>query len=210
MFVVDSLVVVGVAVASLGTIHETDGVQHRTFCLRNAGEQAVSLEQGYTSCGCTTIDYSRAATLQPGDTTHVTLHFNPRGKGGEFYESGTIAYRRASNGQVSGRKFVQMAMDGICITSEETLLRQFPIRVSERIRLSADHFDLGRMSRGEKKERNVVVLHQDEENRQELIPVTFVVDESVGKGLQHVVRSITTRCGDASVSFNVVFDVLVE
>jgi len=203
----DTLIVVGMSVVSLGTIHEADGVQARTFHLHNGGENAVSLVQGYTSCGCTTIDFAKAAMIQPGDTTQVTLSFNPRGKGGEFYESGTLVYNTPSTSNV--RKRVQMVLEGTCVTSEETLMKQFPIRIVDGIRLSANRFDLGRMSRGEKKERNVVVLHQDEENRQERIPVTFIADEKVGKGLQHIVRTYSTKQGDKTITFHVTFDVII-
>ena len=37
MWLVDSLVVIGLSTLQIGTIHDTDGVVERTFCLRNAG-----------------------------------------------------------------------------------------------------------------------------------------------------------------------------
>lgn len=46
-----------------------------------------------------------------------------------------------------------MTLTGTCITSEETLLRQFPVRISDHLRLSTDRFDLGVMRQGESKER---------------------------------------------------------
>ena len=63
MLVADTLVVIGLSAISLGTIHEADGVQQRTFWLRNAGQEAVALQQGYTSCGCTTIDFAKGHRL---------------------------------------------------------------------------------------------------------------------------------------------------
>lgn len=194
----DSLIVIGLATISLGTIQESDGVVERTFWLRNAGPDSVSLVQGYTSCGCTTIHFSQGATVAPADSTSVTLRFNPRGKGGEFYESGTLVYGAA-------RKRIQLALEGECITSEETLLRQFPIRLSDSLRLSADHFDLGVMRTGETKERTVVVLHTDG-NRRERIPIVFTVDETMKKGLQHI--SYPIKIGPHSV--NVTLDVVIK
>lgn len=46
-----------------------------------------------------------------------------------------------------------MTLTSTCITSEETLLRQFPVRISDHLRLSTDRFDLGVMRQGESKER---------------------------------------------------------
>ena len=87
MLVADTLVAIGFATISLGTIKEADGVQERTFWLRNAGTEAVMLVQGYTSCGCTTIQFDKDKSIAEGDSTCVTLRFNPQGKGGEFEET---------------------------------------------------------------------------------------------------------------------------
>lgn len=185
IFAADTLIAIGLSTISLGTIQEADGVQEHLFCLRNAGTEAVRLTEGYSSCHCTTIVFDKNATILPGDSTHVALRFNPQGKGGDFYESGTLMYE--VEGKASGeRKAITVAMEGTCITSEETLLRQFPVRINDSIRLSTDHFDLGFMNVGETKERNVVVLYRSEGDRQECIPITFTVDEQTPKGLQHI------------------------
>ncbi len=48
MLPIDSLVTIGLATVSLGTINEADGRQEHEFWLRNAGTEAVSIVQGYT------------------------------------------------------------------------------------------------------------------------------------------------------------------
>jgi hypothetical protein len=202
MLVADTLVAIGLATVSLGTIQEADGVQESTFWLRNDGTEAVVLVQGYTSCGCTTIDFSKDQPIAVGDSTTVTLRFNPRGKGGEFEETGTIVYG-------PHRKRVQMSMVGTCITSEETLLKQFPVRISDDIRLSVDRFDLGIMRVGETKERNVIILHRDESNRQERIPIVFTVDASMPKGLQHIDYPVKTKYQGRDLSLTITLDVLI-
>lgn len=214
MLLTDSLIVLGLASVSLGTIQEADGPREHTFWLLNTGTQAVTLQQGYTSCGCTTIRFDQQAVISPADSTAVTLHFNPRGKGGEFREVGTLRYTShapAEAGGVAASRHLQLTLTGTCITSEETLLRQFPIRVSDRLRLSADRFDLGYMSPGEQKQRNVVVLHRGHDgDRQERHKVTFRVDEHTPKGLQHVVRELKTRDGHTEVTLKVTLDVIVK
>ena len=203
MFVADTLVAIGLATLSLGTIQEADGVQERTFWLRNAGTEAVTLVQGYTSCGCTTIQFDKDKSIAVGDSTKVILRFNPQGKGGEFEETGTIVYG-------PNRKRVNLSMVGTCITSEETLMRQFPIRISDQIRLSADHFDLGIMHISETKERNVIILHRDENNRQERIPITFTVDANTPKGLQHIPYSTKTLVQGKEQTLTITLNVLVK
>jgi len=199
MLLVDSLIVIGMATVNIGTIYEADGPKEHSFWLRNAGTEIVKLQQGYTSCGCTTIHFDSQRSIKPGDSTKVTLHFNPRGKGGEFHEMGTIVYG-------AKKKRVNMTMTGKCITSEETLLRQFPVRISDNLRLSANRFDVGIMHVGETKERNVVVLHCDENNRQERIPVRLTVDKKTPKGLQHLTCPVETKVKGKRQILNIHFD----
>ena len=203
VLVADTLVAIGLASISLGTIQEADGVQERTFWLRNDGQEAVAMVQGYTSCGCTTIEFAKDEAINPGDSTCITLRFNPRGKGGEFEETGTIVYG-------PNKKRVQMSMSGTCVTSEETLMRQFPVRISDNIRLSANRFDLGIMHAGETKERGVVILHRDEGNRQERTTIAFTVDAQTPKGLQHIVRTITTSENGNKNKIEITLDFLVK
>ena len=191
------------AALSLGTIHEADGVQEHTFWLRNCGSEAVTVVQGYTSCGCTTIEFAKDEAIVPGDSTCVTLRFNPQGKGGEFLETATLIYS-------PNRKRLQLSLIGTCITSEETLLRQFPVRLSDSLRLSTNRFDLGRMAIGETRERNVIVLHRHDNNRQEAIRITFTADEKHGKGLQHIAYPITIGEGNDSIQTTITLDVFIK
>jgi len=209
MFVADSLIVIGLATVSLGTIHEADGVQERDFWLRNAGTEAVVLTQGYTSCGCTTVAFPKDSLIQPGDTAAITLRFNPRGKGGDFEETATLIYSLQSEKQKiyslqSKRETVHLSLTGSCITSEETLLRQFPIRINDTLRLSADRFDLGIMHVGETKERTVVILHRGQADRREPILITFTPDASTPKGLQHIPYPVKTGNGEITVTLDVI------
>ena len=203
MLVADTLVAIGFATISLGTIQEADGVQEQTFWLSNAGTEAVTLVQGYTSCGCTTIQFDKDKPIAVGDSTCVTLRFNPQGKGGEFEETGTIVYG-------SHRKRINLSMVGTCITSEETLMRQFPVRISDDIRLSTNRFDLGIMYIGETKERNVIILHCDENNRQERISIKYAVDTKTPKGLQHIPYSIKTKVKGKEQPLTITLDVLIK
>lgn len=203
MLFIDSLVVLGLATVSLGTIHEADGVQTRSFWLRNDGTEAVALVQGYTSCGCTTIQFDKNQPIAVGDSTSVILRFNPQGKGGEFEETGTIVYG-------SNRKRIQVSMIGTCITSEETLMRQFPIRISDDLCLSTNRFDLGIMHVGETKERGIVILHREEGNRQERIPVKFAVDAKTPQGLQHIPYQIETKVKGKTQILTITLDVLIK
>lgn len=194
----EKIVVLGVSALSLGTFNEADGEQKATFWIGNTGDEPVTLVQGYTSCGCTTIDFEKNAVIAPGDSTCVFLTFNPQGRGGEFLESGTIVYG-------NGRQRVTMTISGSCISSEETLLRQFPIRLADNLRVSADSFDLGIMSVGHEKTVNVVVLHRNQGDRRELIPVTFKPSATMRQGVHHVAQYISTSDGKHTIKITLSF-----
>ncbi|MBQ9575413.1 MAG: DUF1573 domain-containing protein [Muribaculaceae bacterium] len=203
MIVADTLVVIGLATASLGTIQETGGVQEHTYWLRNDGREAVMLQQGYTSCECTTIQFDRYGQVQPGDSTPVTLRFNPQGRGGEFNVTGTVVYG-------TERKRVKLAMTGTSLLSEETLMRRFPVKVSDNLRLSTDRFDLGVMHPGETKERSVVVLHRDENDRTESLSITYRPDDKTPKGVQHIPYTVTTTEQGKPRQLVITLDVLIK
>lgn len=211
----DSLVVIGMAALSLGTIREADGVVERTFLLCNAGEHAVTLQQGYTSCGCTTIFFAKDSSIDAGDTTTVRLRFNPRGKSGEFYETGTLVYAVSTDS--SSKKAVVLSLEGTCLSSEESLAQQFPIRATDSLWLSANRFDLGVMTAGESKERGVVILHRSEmdddgmpHDRQELVTVRLTIDAQMPKGVQHIRQAINVRHSGKDMSIPITFDVCVK
>lgn len=184
MWVADKLVIIGMATMSLGVIHEKDGPRRTEFRVKNTGDRPETMVQGYTSCGCTTLTFDKAQPVPPGDSTRIVLSFDPTGRGGDFYESGTIVYG-------TDRERLQVAIEGTCVTSEMTLMRQFPIRLSDELRLSTDRFDLGVMAPGEKREVNVVVLHREDNDRREIVTVT-VRAESATMGVhrqRHVFRT---------------------
>lgn len=205
------LIVIGAAVLNIGTINEADGIVERSFWLRNDGCQPVAIVQGYTSCGCTTVAFPKDSLINVGDSVAVTLRFNPRGKGGEFYESATLscASRPGLGAQSPARDHLSLALEGTCITSEETLLLQHPIAVSETLRLSRNRFDLGYMSVGAVSERTVSVWHRDT-NQTEPFTISLSITPDMKKGLNHVPQVITIHTSDGDEQATVVFDVIVR
>lgn len=206
--IADTLIVLGLATANLGTIYEESGAQERTFLLQNKGDHTLTLLQGYGSCGCTTVHFQQGRQLAPNDTASVTVKFNPRGKGGDIYETATVVYLPTDSDQ---RKLLPLVLTGKCITSEETLMKQFPIRISDSLRLSTDRYDLGIMHVGETKERHVVLLHYDPRTGlgkgcQELIPIHFTVDATTPKGLQHIAYPVKV----GGLSIPITLDVLIK
>ena len=141
--------------------------------------------------------------MQPGDSSRVVLRFNPQGRGGEFNVTGTVVYGEE-------RKRVRLAMTGNSVLSEETLMKRYPIAVSDHLRLSTDRFDLGVMHPGETKERSVVVLHRDENDRAETLTVTYTPDADMPRGLQHIPCTVTTTEQGRPRQLVITLDVMVK
>lgn len=200
--ITDILHLIGAATIALGTIHESDGVQRHTFWLRNDGRQTVTLQQGYTSCGCTTIEFEAGKSIAPGDSASVTLQFNPRGKSGDFYESAMLKYLPEGK--------VQMALEGECVPSASSLLRQYPITVSDNLRISKARFDIGIMRVGASRTLHVGALHLDQKNRVETIDIPFTVTAEMPKGLQHIERVVKVKDGKRDATFKVILDVVIK
>lgn len=201
------LVPIGLATIMLGTILESDGVQEHQFWLRNDGAQAVVLQQGYASCHCTTIEFQQGATVLPSDSTSVTLRFNPQGKGGEFYESGTVRYATTDN---ATSKTATVAFEGTCVTSEETLLRQFPVQLNDHLSLSRDRFDFGIMAPGTQRTAYVTVLHWEEDCRRETLPVVFTAPLTSSLSPLTLKIPLTTSDSGKPFEFTVMIDVIVR
>lgn len=205
------LIVLGTAVLNIGTIYEADGIVERTFSVLNEGPQPVTIVQGYTSCGCTTVTFPKDSLINAGDTISVTLRFNPRGKGGEFYETAhlkTAPPQPSPSGEGRGGALC-LTLTGTCITSEETMLLQHPVVVNERLRLSRDRFDLGYMSVGEERERTVSVWHRDTDTT-ETSTIRFVVSPETPKGLNHIPYTISIHTPDGDCSTVIMLDVVVK
>lgn len=218
------LIVIGLSVLNIGTIREDGGIVTRSFWLRNDGQTTVTLVQGYTSCGCTTIDYPHDAVLAPGDSAQVTLHFNPRNKGGEFYENGTVVYTANNEQSMMGngtgatkqcaakRYFVNMALEGNCITSDETLLRQHPVVIDDALRISTNRYDLGYMSVGQKRTLSVSAIISDGTSwqRTQFVDVSMTIDATMPKGKQHLTRTFEVDVYGKKREFTVTYDVIIQ
>lgn len=169
--------VIGVAATlfNFGIIHERDGnVSHR-FMLRNDSQTAVRICQTYPSCGCTTISCD-TALVAPHDSVAVDVSFAPYNRGGDFYETASLVIASQTDTTV-----VTLALEGTVITSEETLMRQYPVRQGE-LRLSTDTLHMGEVRRGTSKTMFVGVMPGLQADLRQSVPVTFVADKKVEWG----------------------------
>lgn len=198
------LVVCGSMILNLGTIREADGVVERTFMLRNEGKTPATLVQGYTSCGCTTIQLPADSLLAAGDSTTITLRFNPRGKSGPFYESGTVVYLSSPSTE---RQRLQLVLEGECESSDETLQRQYPFSVAPELRASAREFDLGNVQRGQHVERYLSLLWTKEGNVRQLLKLDFTPPANLKAGINHVQQKVSVSRNGKTYNLNITYHI---
>ena len=76
---------------NFGEIEEADGVVSHEFHYRNTTDKFIAIERVYSSCGCTSGEYSRRP-LKPGGEAIFTVVFDPTERGGKVDKSVTITY----------------------------------------------------------------------------------------------------------------------
>lgn len=183
-----NLVNVALASFAFGTIMEAEGPRSHDFWLRNDCDKPFAITQTFASCGCTTIHANMTDSIQPGDSTKVTVSFNPRGRGGEFYETATIVCRGKSLDPNPYK--VTLSIEGSVVTSEETLRNQFPYQIDDSTYISDKTRDLGVMKTGSRKTVYYSLLHLAEgENawqnaRIEHRNFEVVITDEMGKGVK--------------------------
>lgn len=170
------VITVAMAAINFGVIQERNGAVSHRFVLRNASDVPVRICQTYPSCGCTTISCD-TSHVPPRDSVPVDVSFNPAGRGGEFYETASIVVASASDTSV-----VTLSVEGEVQTSEETLLRQYPVRRGS-LWLTTDTLRMGEVRRGASRTMHLGVLRDMRSGDHLSLPVTFRADDKAGWGL---------------------------
>ena len=72
-----------------GTVQEKNGPVSHTFKFTNTGNAPLVIISAKTSCGCTKPSFPKQP-IQPGDSSEITVTYNPDGRPGEFDKSVTV------------------------------------------------------------------------------------------------------------------------
>ncbi len=193
------VITVATAAINFGVIQEKNGVVSHRFVLRNESDVPVRICQTYPSCGCTTISCD-TSHVPPRDSVPVDVSFNPEGRGGEFYETASIVVASASDTSI-----VTLSVEGEVQTSEETLIRQYPV-CRDSLWLTTDTLRMGEVRRGASRTMYLGVLRDMRTGDHSSIPVTFEADGKQGWGL--VCRTVSVPI-DGRDSVGVVITAIV-
>lgn len=121
-----------------GMIGEEDGTVSRIVKAVNVSSDSTFIISARTSCGCSAAEYSDTM-LAPGDTTEVTLSYDPLNRPGKFLKTAKFftGEERISN---------PIKLTGTVIPSRRNLDRSYPDKAGP-LRLSSAILTAGEMSR---------------------------------------------------------------
>lgn len=125
-----------------GMVREEDGKVRRTVKAVNISPDSTFIISARTGCGCSAAEYTDEV-IAPGDTTEVTLTYDPLNRPGKFLKTAKFftGSERISN---------SIKLTGNVIPSRRNLDRSYPEKAG-RLRLSAAILNTGEISRTEAK-----------------------------------------------------------
>lgn len=82
-----------------GTVQEKNGPVSHTFRFTNTGDAPLVIISAKTSCGCTRPTFPKQP-VKPGESSEITVTYNPEGRPGEFDKTITVR----TNVKGKGRK----------------------------------------------------------------------------------------------------------
>lgn len=123
-----------------GIINEEGGKVKRTVKAVNISPDSTFIISARTSCGCSAAEYSDAM-IAPGDTTAVTLTYDPLNRPGRFLKTAKFFTGKERIGN-------SIKLRGTVIPSKKNLDLMYPDRAGQ-LRLSSALINAGEMTRQE-------------------------------------------------------------
>ncbi|MDE5809652.1 MAG: DUF1573 domain-containing protein [Muribaculaceae bacterium] len=72
-----------------GNIKEANGPVTATFTFKNTGDGQLVITSAKSTCGCTNPKFS-PKPIKPGETSKISVTYNPTGRPGEFFKEITV------------------------------------------------------------------------------------------------------------------------
>ena len=146
-----------------GRIKEDNGKVERMVKAINISSDTTFIISARTSCGCSAAEYSDEA-IAPGDTTEVTLTYDPANRPGKFLKTARFFTGQERIGN-------SIKMTGTVIPSKKNLDFAYPDKAGN-LRMSTLFINAGELSQNEVRPL-FVGLYNDSDNP---LPVSVVTD----------------------------------
>ena len=139
---------------NFGVIEEADGVVSHEFRYRNTTDEFIAIERIYSSCGCTSGEYSRRP-LKPGGEAIFTVTFDPTERGGKVDKSITIAY--------NGEERTILRIKGRVIPRPLSPEELYPYELGGGVRSDSSIKPFGKVAVGRVRSMTVALINTSEE-----------------------------------------------
>lgn len=139
-----------------GTINEVDGEIRHTFRYRNISDGFVTIERVYSSCGCTTGEYSRRP-LKAGGEGEFTVVFNPADRGGRVSKSITLVYDE-------GRGRTNLYIKGRVIARPRSVEDTYPYELGGGVRSDSSIKPFGRVDYNKSKSMTIAIVNTSQQS----------------------------------------------
>lgn len=103
---------------NFGAFDEDTGTVSCIFRWVNTSAEPISIVSARTSCGCTAPQYSRTA-IAPGDTSSITVTFDPAGRPGRFNKYVQVDFSEET-------PKVKLEISGTVVGSSQSVALRFP------------------------------------------------------------------------------------
>lgn len=123
---------------NFGRIDEGDGKVSHTFRYTNTSDHSVAIEAVYSSCGCTTGDYSRRP-LAAGKSGEFVVSFDPEGRPGRVDKTMTIVCD-------GGKGRIELRIKGHVKGRERSKADLYPFVLAEGVRADGLYKALGNVA----------------------------------------------------------------
>ncbi|MBR1957903.1 MAG: DUF1573 domain-containing protein [Tidjanibacter sp.] len=136
---------------NFGRIEEEAGKVSHTFVYTNTATHPVAIERVYSSCGCTTGDYSRRP-LKPGASEKFTITFNPEDRPGRFDKRITLVYDE-------GRGRTELRIKGVVRGRKRSTEVLYPYALGAGVRADSNYKAFGNVAQGTSKSMTIALAN---------------------------------------------------
>ncbi|WP_171596282.1 DUF1573 domain-containing protein [Marinifilum caeruleilacunae] len=137
-----------------GTFKEELGKQTHLFEFVNEGKQPIIIKHAYSSCGCTSPEWSKKP-IAPGQKGYIKAIFDPKNRPGTFAK--TITVTANTNPSIT-----KLIIKGKVIERVKTIADFYPAVMSG-LRFQSNHLAFTKVKNNEKKELEIEVYNESDE-----------------------------------------------
>ena len=141
---------------NFGTIEEVAGKVSHTFRYRNTSDHSVMIERVYSSCGCTSGEYSRRP-LKAGGEGEFVVTFDPTDRGGRVEKTVTLTYDK-------GRGRTELRIKGRVKARPRSVEDTHPYELGGGVRSDSSFKPFGRVAQGATKSMTLALVNTSQES----------------------------------------------